>query len=104
MSTEDTSDKIRTTLTTGAEKVIPSVMSKRKQSLQYISADLARKMSLRDRLERQSKKTGKAGPETRYKKLKNECQQQLRNEHNQHVENLLTDEENPSGARNSGPT
>ena len=63
-------------------------MSKKRKSLPYISAALDKKMALRDRLERDSKKTGSR------KQLKTECQRQLRKEHYRYVENLLTDEEN----------
>ena len=70
-------------------------MSKKRKSLPYISAALDKKMALRDRLERDSKKTGRLKLEQRYKQLKTECQNQLRKEHYHYVENLLTDEENP---------
>ena len=57
-SIEDTWTQIKTTIQTGVEKFIPSKMSKKRKSLPYISAALDKKMALRDRLERDSKKTG----------------------------------------------
>ena len=93
-SIEDTWTQIKTTIQTGVEKFIPSKMSKKRKSLPYISAALDKKMALRDRLERDSKKTGRLKVEQRYKQLKTEGQRQLRKEHYSYVENLLTDEEN----------
>ena len=61
-SIEDTWTQIKTTIQTGVEKFIPSKMSKKRKSLPYISAALDKKMALRDRLERDSKKTGRPRP------------------------------------------
>ena len=94
-SIEDTWNTIKTCIDEGANQFIPSKMSKRKKSLPYISADLDKKMTLRDRLETKSKKKGGLKVEQRYKQLKRECQRQLRREHYRYVENLLTDDENP---------
>ena len=69
-------------------------MSKKEKSLPYISADLDKKMILRDRLETKCKKKGGLKIEQQYKQLKRECQRQLRREHYRYVENLLTDDEN----------
>lgn len=96
LSVNNTWLALKRCITDATHKFIPSKHSKNKKSKPYISADLERKIILRDRLDKVSKKTGKIGPERRYKHLKHECRQQLRREHNQYVENLLTDEQNPN--------
>ena len=92
MTVEETWKIMKTSIEDGIVKYIPSKISKKRKSLPYISADLDRKMTLRDRLETRSKKKGALRIEQRYKQLKRECQRQLRHEHHRYVENLLTDD------------
>ena len=90
---KDSWNLIKRSIEEGIVKYIPSKMSKKRKSLPYISADLDRKMTLRDRLESRSKKKGGQRIEQRYKQLKRECQRQLRHEHYRFVENLLTEDD-----------
>ena len=92
MTVEETWKIMKPSIEDGIVKYIPSKISKKRKSLPYISADLDRKMTLRDRLETRSKKKGALRIEQRYKQLKRECQRQLRHEHHRYVENLLTDD------------
>ena len=58
MTVEETWKIMKTSIEDGIVKYIPSKISKKRKSLPYISADLDRKMTLRDRLETRSKKKG----------------------------------------------
>ena len=97
LSVDETWNTIKQTITQGMEKFVPSKMTKQRRKQPYISADLENKITLRDRLEQKSRKSGRQKIEQRYKKIKSEVQRQLRREHYQYVESILTDEENPNG-------
>ena len=82
----------RGSLLQAAKRHVPTRKSKPRQSNPWISSTLARKVKERDKFYQKSKKEGKEKIEDRFKQLKRECQRELRQEHNNYVENLLTDE------------
>ena len=82
-------DTIRNSLCEIVDKHVPSKLSKGKQNLPWISADIKRKMRKRDKLFSLTRKTNKSSAWKAYKQYRNQVTKIVRNSHQGYINDVI---------------
>jgi hypothetical protein len=93
LNVEDMWDKFKTTITALVKDNIPHKTAKSKDSQPWINNDIRKLIKRRDRLYKQSKKTGNQTINKKYKETKHHVHKLIRKAYWNYIENIITPKE-----------